>query len=75
MANWKKIKLERKKIAENFHIPLRHIPLVKTDIADHKCQIEKVYKGMLREFSVVDDCCLRFEKMFKQNPFTMWRLN
>ena len=66
---------ERNRIVNSFCIPLRHIPLITSDIADHKCWIEKVYKGMLREASVVDDCCRRFEKIFKQNPFTMYRAN
>jgi len=59
--------LERKKIAAGFNIPLRHIPLVKTDVADHKCQVEKVYQGMLREACVIDDCGRRFEIMFGIN--------
>ena len=67
--------LERKNIAANVCYPLRHIPLVTSDISDHKCWLEKVYKGMLREACVIDDCCRRFEKMFRQNPFTMYRAN
>lgn len=58
---------ERNRIVNSFHIPPRHLPLVTTDIADHKCQIEKVYKGMLREVCVIDDCCRRFERMFGWN--------
>lgn len=58
---------ERKKIAASFRIPPRHLPLVASDMADHKCQIEKVYKGMLREVCVIDDCCRRFENMFGWN--------
>jgi len=59
--------LERKRIAAGFNIPLRHIPLVKTDVADHKCQVEKVYQGMLREADVIDECCWRFERIFGWN--------
>ena len=59
--------MERINIEAKFCIQLRHIPLVTSDIADHKCQIEKVYKGMLREACVVDDCCRRFEIMFGRN--------
>lgn len=61
--------LERKGIANSFCIPLGHTPLVATDIADHKRQLEKVYEGMLREASVIDDCCRRFEIMFRRNQF------
>ena len=58
---------ERKNIAVSFRIPLRHIPLIKTDMDDHKRQIEKVYNGMLREACVIDDCCRRFKMMFGWN--------
>lgn len=60
---------ERKAIAGSSGIPLRHTPLVKSDIADHKSHIEKVYKEMLHEACVVDDCCRRFEIMFRCNWF------
>ena len=59
--------LERKCIANNTYTPLRHTPLLATDIADHKYQIEKVYKGILREASVIDDCSQRFKIMFRWN--------
>jgi len=58
---------ERINIEASFNIPLRNIPLVKTDVADHKCQVEKVYQGMLREACVIDDCCERFERIFGWN--------
>lgn len=61
--------LERKAIAGISCFPLRHTPLVTTDVADHKCHIEKVYKELLHEACVVDDCCRRFEKMFGYNWF------
>ena len=57
---------ERNRIVNSFCIPLRHTPLFASDIADHKYQIEKVYKGLLREACVIDDCCRRFEKMFRE---------
>lgn len=59
--------MERKKIAVCFYIPPRHIPLTTSDKADHKCRIKEVYKGMLREACVVDDCLRRFEIMFGRN--------
>lgn len=59
--------LERNRIVNSFRIPVRHTPLVPTDMADHKCWIEKVYKGMLREACVIDDCCRRFERIFGWN--------
>ena len=59
--------LERKAIAGGSCIPLRNTPLIASDIAGHKRHIEKVYKEMLHEACVVDDCCWRFEKMFGCN--------
>lgn len=59
--------LERKAIVGSSCIPLRHTPLIATDIADHKSQIEKVYKELLHEACVMDDCCWRFKKMFGCN--------
>jgi hypothetical protein len=56
--------LERNQIISNFKIPLRHTPLIRSDISGHKNQIENVYKGMLHEACVIDDCCRRFERMF-----------
>ena len=55
---------ERKGIAAGFCIPLRHTPLIASDKVNHKFQLEEVYKGMLREACVIDDCCRRFEIMF-----------
>ncbi len=55
---------ERNLIVNSFRIPLRHTPLVPSDMADHKCQMEEVYKGMLREADVIDKCCWRFERIF-----------
>lgn len=58
---------ERKAIAGSSCIPLRHTPLIATDMVDHKRHIEKVYKEMLHEVCVIDDCCWRFERMFGRN--------
>jgi len=63
----KDIFLVRNQIVNSFCIPPRHLPLVASDKADHKCRLEEVYKGMLREADVVDKCCWRFEKMFGWN--------
>ena len=60
-------KMERINIEAKFNIPPRHIPLVPTDKADHKCRLEEVYKGMLREADVIDKCCERFERIFGWN--------
>lgn len=48
-----------------FCIPLQRTPLFATDLTDHKCQIEMVYKGMLHEACVIDDCCRRFKEAFR----------
>jgi len=61
--------LERKVIAGNSCFPLRHTPLITSDIADHKRRVEKVYKELLHEACVIDDCCRRFERMFGCNDF------
>ena len=58
---------ERNLIVNSFCISIRHIPLVPTDMADHKCRLEEVYKGMLREADVIDKCCRRFERIFGWN--------
>jgi len=59
---------ERNRIASSnqhftFCFPLRHTPLLASDMVDHKNQLEKVYKYMLREACVIDDCCRRLEKI------------
>ena len=56
---------ERNSIVNSFSIPLRHRPLVAGDMADHKCRVEKVYRGMLHEACVIDDCCRRFKRTFE----------
>lgn len=60
---------ERNKIVNSFNIPLRHIPLVASDIDAHKCHVEKVYRGMLHEKCVIDDCCRRFKRTFEEPRF------
>lgn len=55
---------QRKNIMGSLHTPVQQTPLFGTDITDHRHQIEKVYKGMLHEACVIDNCCRRFEKMF-----------
>ena len=47
-------------------IPVHQTPLLGTDTTDHRCQVEKVYKGMLHEACVIDDCCRRFERTFER---------
>ena len=64
---------ERNRIVNSFIVPLRHIPLIASDMADHKRQILKVYKGMLREACVIDDCRRRFETMFREPMFWIER--
>ena len=51
----------------DFYAPLQVTELNEMDMADHKCRLEEVYKGMLREACVIDDCCRRFENMFGWN--------
>jgi len=58
---------ERINIEAKFNIPPRHIPLVPTDMANHKYWLEEVYKGMLREADVIDKCCWQFERIFGWN--------
>lgn len=58
---------ERVNIASwDFYGPLSFTDLAVTDVDDHKFSIEQIYQGMLREVSVVDDCCRRFERQFKK---------
>jgi len=56
---------ERRQIINSFCDEIKFSELLATDITDHKYQIEKVYKQMLHEKKVIDDCCRRFEKMFR----------
>jgi len=58
---------ERNQIMSGFCVPLQNTPLFATDRTDHRCQLEKVYKGMLREACVIDDCCRRFERTLRWN--------
>jgi len=60
-------KIVNNKTATSFSAMLRHTPLIPSDLADHKLQLEKVYKGMLREACVIDDCCERFRRMIRWN--------
>ena len=60
---------ERNKIVHSFCVPLQQSRLIPTDITDHRSQVEKVYKGMLHEACVIDDCCRRFEKTFEERRF------
>lgn len=57
---------ERKAITSSPFL-FRHTPLIANDITDHKHHLEKIYKELLHEACVIDDCCWRFEKMFRCN--------
>ncbi len=60
---------ERNRIINKFCLGLGYAPLNPHDIADHRCQLEKVYKGMLHEACVIDDCCRRFKRTFEERRF------
>ncbi len=45
------------------------MPLLPFDVVMHRNELEKVYKGMLHEAGVIDDCCRRFEKTFEEKRF------
>lgn len=49
----------------HFCAPLELTELNQIDLCLHKSDIKKVYKGMLREACVIDDCCRRFKRMFR----------
>jgi len=55
---------ERNQIISSFSTPIQYTSLIATDITDHRYWMEKVYRNMLREACVIDDCCRRFERMF-----------
>ena len=58
---------ERNKIISSFTTPMEYTGLLATDITDHESQIEKIYKNMIHEKTVIDDCRRRFEQMFRWN--------
>lgn len=61
---------ERRNIASwEFYQNLRFTGLTVTDIDDHKFSVEQVYRGMLHEVSVIDDCRRRFERTFERVDF------
>ena len=60
---------ERRQIISSFCEQMQHTALLATDISDHKCQLEKVYKQMLHEAGVIDECRRRFERMFRRDDF------
>ncbi|HUW19871.1 MAG TPA: hypothetical protein VMW16_11270 [Sedimentisphaerales bacterium] len=57
---------ERAQIINSFCDEINLTELLATDITDHKCRIEEVYKQMLHEKKVIDECRRRFEKTFKK---------
>lgn len=70
------MKLNTKELSERMNIsswvfyePLQATELNEMDIADHVLQVEAVYKGMLHEVSVYDDCRRIFERTFKRRDF------
>ncbi len=66
----KNTKLERMNISGwSFYAPLQATELNEMDIADHELQVEVVYKGLLHEVSVIDDCLRIFEETFKRRDF------
>ena len=71
----KDIIIERGRIARSFPAPIPFTKLVATDKADHRDLVEKVYKGMLREAGVIDECCERFDRTFKECDYYLVRLN
>jgi len=60
---------ERNQIINSSALPFINNPLTSYDITVHKWEIEKVYKGMLHEACVIDDCCRRFKRTFEEPRF------
>jgi len=57
---------ERAQIIRSFCDEMKLTGLLSTDITDHKCWIEEVYKQMMHEKRVIDDCSRRFKRTFEQ---------
>ena len=57
---------ERRKIIKSFCDEMKFTGLLATDVTNHEHQIRKVYRQMLHEKRVIDECRRRFEKMFKE---------
>ena len=58
---------ERNQIIRSFPTPIEKTSLLATDISDHRLWLEKVYRELLHDAGVIDDCCRRFESMFKDS--------
>jgi len=66
---------ERKQIIRSFCTQLEYTALLETDINDHKCQVETVYKQMLHEKKVIDECRRRFKRTFEESNFKIYRID
>ena len=58
---------ERNQIIGTFSTPMQYTSLLAMDITDHRCQLDNVYKNLLREACVIDDCCRRFKLTFQMS--------
>lgn len=56
----------------DFYALLQATELNEIDIADHELQVEVVYKSLLHEVSVIDDCRRRFNRTFERIDFFMF---
>jgi hypothetical protein len=57
---------ERKQIMGIFPPPIENTPLFVMDITNHKHQLYDVYRGMIIERGVIDDCCQRLKRTFQR---------
>lgn len=61
------IKSERMNISGwDFYALLQATELNEMDIEDHELQVEAVFKELLHEVSVIDDCRRRFKRTFER---------
>ncbi|HEB31335.1 MAG TPA: hypothetical protein ENI15_10740 [Spirochaetes bacterium] len=57
--------IERNKITYSFPVVMEKSLLISTDRTDHRFWIQKVYKSLLHENCVIDECDRRFENTFR----------
>lgn len=54
---------ERNRIIWLSLAPIEFTEMTKDDVKEHRFWLEKIYRGLLHDTGVVDECCRRFEKI------------
>ncbi len=59
--------IERNQITGSFSTQISPTSMIATDKTDHGFWVQKVYRGLLHEKSVIEECYRRFKKTFEPN--------